>query len=232
MILSPLLSQIPHLLHAFGTLGDIETPKNLVVSKQVHGTKIFFAKDMANNLDGFDALMTDQKNVAVAVRTADCLPLLMVDPTKGLIAAVHAGWKGTFQRIAEKAVKKFISLGSQPVDIIAALGPCMKGECYEVEEDVALSFEEEFPGRAILKKKSKTKWLLNITETNRLQLIAAGLSPEKIDQVDLCTYCRPDLFYSFRREGEKAGRMVSFIQWVDKKFSAVDLNKEARQEGY
>ncbi len=215
MILSPLLSQIPYLSHSFGTLGDSQTPKSLVVSKQVHGTEIFFAKGISKDLDGFDVLMTDQKNMAVAVRTADCLPVLMVDPTRGLIAAVHAGWKGTFQWISHKAVKKFVSLGSEPTNIVVALGPCMKGECYEIEEDVASSFDREFPGWPILRRKSETKWLLDITEANRLQLVAAGLVPEKIDHINLCTHCRQDLFYSFRREGEKAGRMVNFIQWSD-----------------
>jgi YfiH family protein len=214
MISSPLLSAFPNVMHAFGTRNSGVLPIGLVTAEQVHGTEALFIHG-TNKTDhrGFDILMTDKKGIAVAVKTADCLPILMVEPVKGLVAAVHAGWKGTAARVVEKAVQKIVLLGGRPENLAVSLGPSIGGLCYEVEKDVLGAFQREFPDwPEFFKRKSETKWLLNLAEANRLQLLLMGVKPERIDRIDLCTHCRPDLFHSYRRDGEKAGRMVSFIQ--------------------
>lgn len=211
MLKSSLLSKIPNLSHGFGTRDDV-LPENLVMARQVHGTNILFAKDLqSRGADGFDVLITDQKGIAVGVRTADCLPILVADPAQGLVAAIHAGWRGTVSRVTEKAIQELTRLGSRIEDLVAALGPHMQGSCYEVGEDVAQTFQKEFPDWPILKKKSPEKSFLDVEETNYLQLRSLGLNPNQIDRLDDCTHCRPDLFHSYRRDGERAGRMVSFV---------------------
>ena len=214
MISSPLLAAFPNVMHAFGTRNSEVLPIGLVTAQQVHGTEVLFVHGTEKGEHkGFDILMTDKKGIAVGVKTADCLPILMVEPNRGLVAAVHAGWRGTTARVVEKAIQKLTLLGGHPENLAVALGPCIGGLCYEVEKDVLHAFQKGFPDwPEVLRRKSETKWLLDLAEANRRQLLLMGVKPERIDRIDLCTHCRPDLFHSYRRDGEKAGRMVSFIQ--------------------
>lgn len=216
MIQSPLLTKLDRTMHGFATKPDTEFPEPVITSKQVHGVEIHIAQGNEKNLDGFDIIMTEKPGVSVAIRTADCLPVLLVEPERRIVAAVHAGWRGTLARVSEKAVKKILSLGGHADRILAVMGPSMGKDCYEVEADVANPFRQKFPDwwTEILTPVSHTKWLLNVPETNRLQLLAAGLRPENIDHIDLCTHCREDLFHSYRRDGEAAGRMVNFIRLI------------------
>lgn len=214
MIQSPLLIRPDFVNHGFATREDSQFPEPLIVSKQVHGTEICVAQGDEKDLDGFDILMTDRPSVSVAVRTADCLPLLLVEPERRIVAAVHAGWKGTLARASEKAVKKIVAMGGRAARILAVMGPSMGKDCYEVEADVAMPFRQRFPDwwTEILTPVSGAKWLLDVPLTNSLQLKAAGVLPENIDHIALCTHCRKDLFWSYRRDGEEAGRMVNFIE--------------------
>lgn len=218
MISSPLLTTVSGILHSFGTREDTQFSDGLVTAKQVHGTDILFAEERGQKTikigeAGFDILITDKEGIPIAVKTADCLPLLMVDPDRKIIAAVHAGWKGTLIQVVERAVQALVKKGARSDRLLVAMGPSMARRCYEVEEDVASKFQKKFSQYPqILKKQSATKWLLDIPETNRLELVRLGVKPEKIDHLDLCTHCRVDLFHSYRRDGEQAGRMVNFIQ--------------------
>ena len=189
-------------------------PAGVVTTKQVHGIEILqippdppFSKG-----GGFDILITDRPGIAVAVKTADCLPILMVEPRLGVVAAIHAGWRGTVARVAEKAVERLLVLGGRIENLVVAFGPNMASSCYEVEGEVAGSFEKEFPGWPLLTRKNDQKWLLDVAGVNLRQLSELGLSSTKIDRIDLCTHCRTDLFHSHRRDGAKAGRMVNFIR--------------------
>ena len=212
MIQDPFFTTLPGIRHGFGTRGD-EYPANIVTSRQVHGAEIFEVKGPpVSGLEGFDILMTGRPGVAVAVKTADCLPVLLADPEKRLVAAVHAGWRGTVQRVVQKAVRRMIERGAVLENIHAALGPNMSGSCYEVGPDVHEIVEKEFPKTAVLRPKSGSKWFLDVAALNRLQLTELGLPPDRIAQVNLCTHCRPDLFESYRRDGEKSGRMINFIE--------------------
>ncbi len=212
---SRLLSSIPGIRHQFGTRRDAP-PEGVITVNQVHGTEILYVSASSpcwgEGQSGYDVLITDRPGIPIAVKTADCLPILMAEPKRGIVAAVHAGWKGTLARVVEKTIDRILSEGGKIENITAALGPNMGADCYEIETDVARSFESEFPGWPLLKKKSEAKWLLDVAEANRHQLLERGVRPARIDRTELCTHCRPDLFHSFRRDHEAAGRMVNFIE--------------------
>lgn len=212
MITSPLLQEIPGIAHGFGTIAD-RRPADTVTVKQVHGVRILEPEAvLADEPDGFDTVLTDRPGIAVAVKTADCQPILVVEPKARIVAAVHAGWKGTLQRAVQVAVARMVEMGGRAENLVCALGPNMAGDCFEVEADVKGDFEREFPGWPILKRLSETKWLLDVALTNRLQLRESGVRDAQVDRIALCTHCRPDLFWSYRRDGESAGRMVSFVR--------------------
>jgi YfiH family protein len=140
-----------------------------------------------------DALISDR--VAVSVRTADCLPVLLADERRNIVAAVHAGWRGTAARIVQAALRE---MGSDPRDVIAAIGPGIGVCCYHVGEDVARQFGRESAG------------CVDLAAANFEQLRESGV--ERIDVVKACTFCDAERFHSFRRDKENAGRMISFIR--------------------
>jgi purine-nucleoside/S-methyl-5'-thioadenosine phosphorylase / adenosine deaminase len=214
MIESSLLKRVPGIAHGFGSIAD-ERPVNVVTVKQVHGVRILEPEEVpAEELDGYDTVLTDRPGIAVAVKTADCQPILLVEPEKRIVAAVHAGWKGTRSRVVQVAVRRIVEKGGKVENLVCSLGPNMRAECFEVEADVANDFESEFPGWPLLTRKSEDKWLLDVSEANRRQLIEMSVPEAHIDRINLCTHCHPDLFWSYRRDGEAAGRMVSFIRLV------------------
>lgn len=215
MISSLLISGCPQILHAFGTKTDFLDHPKVTLARQVHGTGILHVTEPSLDESEADILLTDRKGLAVGVKTADCLPILLADPEAGLVAAVHAGWKGTVRRVVEVAIRRLMDMGARPKRLLAALGPCMQGCCYEVGEDVMREFETNFNRwSTFLIPAPDSKWLLDLQEANRIQILSLGVPPERIDQIGLCTWCRPDLFHSYRRDGEKAGRMVSLIQML------------------
>lgn len=205
MIQSPLLIRHKKLLHAFGTRSE-NFPAALRTAKQVHGTNSWFVtEEGASPPEGADILMTNFSNLPIGIQTADCLPILLYD-SQNLIAAVHAGWRGTQKRVVQQAIGEMIRRGGKPGGIFAVIGPGISGRCYEVQGDVASQFSNG------LTPLPSGRWLLDLALINRQQMLSAGVPPEQIDQIELCTHCRGDLFPSYRREGEKAGRMMSFIQ--------------------
>ncbi|HEX5038188.1 MAG TPA: peptidoglycan editing factor PgeF [bacterium] len=212
MIVSPLLQKISWIAHGFGTIAD-PRPANAVTVKQVHGVAILEPEAVpTSEPEDYDTVLTDRPGLSAAVKTADCQPILMVETEKKIVAAVHAGWKGTLLRAAQAAIRRIEEKGGKAENLVCALGPNMAGRCFEVEADVAGDFAKEFPGWPLLKRISETKWLLDVAQANRLQLKESGVADTRIDRIDLCTHCCPDLFWSYRRDGEKAGRMVNFIQ--------------------
>lgn len=185
-----------------------------------------------------DALLTDQAGILLSVRTADCLPLLLVDPKRRAVAAVHAGWRGALGRIIEKTAGEMCRVyGSQPSRLLAVLGPSIRACCYQVGKDVEEAFHGRFPnadkffhkrpGQAA--GRPETRFLSFLGEppgrsadpepSSHLDLVAvaedqlrgAGLARCRVAAVDLCTACRPDLFYSHRRDGNGTGRMAAVI---------------------
>jgi hypothetical protein len=153
-----------------------------------------------------DASVAAAAGLLLGIETADCLPVLIVDPRRRAVAAAHAGWRGTAAGVARAAVAALRAGGSAPADLRAALGPGIGACCYEVGEELRSAFAPEFfhPG-------PRGRSHLDVRAANRRQLEQAGLPPEHIHDVDECTSCRPDLYHSYRRDGKGAGRMISFV---------------------
>lgn len=193
------LEALPWLVHGFGTrLADI--PDNLTTAKQIHSSTCLFAGGRKGNLGEGDALLDNAPGSLVAIKTADCVPILLVDERRRAVAAVHAGWRGTVDRIGPAAVEAMRDrFGSGPGDLHAAIGPAIGKCCYEVGPEVSRHFGET----------SRTH--IDLVEANRRQLLDAGLAPERIYSSDLCTKCLPEQFHSYRRDKEAAGRMYSFV---------------------
>jgi polyphenol oxidase len=181
-----------------------------------------------------DASITNRPGLLLAIQTADCVPILLVDPKKRAIAAIHAGWRGTLARIAAKTIGKMqMHFGTNPGDLLAALGPSIGPCCYEVGTEVATQFLSQFPDAPSYFDEFRTgdepnpiQWLnmappghqpppkgvlLDLRKANRSQLLAAGLRSQNIHIIDLCTACRPDLLFSYRKEGPASGRLITVI---------------------
>jgi YfiH family protein len=196
-------------------LGEIGKDWPIITLKQTHSDSILIGAD--SDAQEGDALIVSEPNVFVGVKTADCVPVLIGDPVKKISAAVHAGWRGTLQRIVEKTVEKMAErFGSKPEDMIAAIGPAACGRCYEVGADVAAEFKTEFSEtRAfLLPAATPEKFLLNTPAANATQLIQSGLRIENIQVLPYCTMHQSDLFFSHRKDGSTGspqGRQLSII---------------------
>ena len=160
--------------------------------------------------DEGDAMVSDIPGVAMGIRTADCLPLLIVDRVKGTAAAVHCGWRSLALGLAGKAVRIMTGvMGSDAVHLLAAIGPSIGPCCYEVGEDVREAFSH-FQSRKGLFEIRDKKLCLDLASGVKTQLIMEGMTPENIDEIVGCTSCNPDLFWSWRARKDE-DRMVSFI---------------------
>jgi polyphenol oxidase len=206
----------------------------LVVMKQIHSDIVQpFSAATAQACKG-DASITKEAGLLLGTQTADCVPILLVDPKKRVVAAIHAGWKGTLARISQKTVGRMrLEFGCKPSDILAAIGPSIGPCCYEVGADFVAKFSAQFADALEYFDEARTgdepnplQWLnmyppghqpppknvhLDLRKANRSQLLTAGLSEENIFSSDLCTGCRTDLFFSYRKEGTQSGRMLSVI---------------------
>ena len=156
-----------------------------------------------------DALVTNQKGLMLCILTADCVPILLCDPKKEVVAAVHAGWRGTEAKIVVKTVETMQkAFGCSPSDIVAGIGPAIGVCCYEVGEDVAKHFRYR---PDILEKKEGGKYMLNLPLENRLQLMDAGVPQAQIELSGICTACESDTYFSYRKEKGCSGRFMSLI---------------------
>jgi hypothetical protein len=181
-----------------------------------------------------DALICNEAGILLSVRTADCLPVLLVDPQRRAVAAVHAGWRGALARLVEKAVGEMRRVyGSEARSLLAVMGPSIRACCYEIGQEVAEAFQAGFPRphkffrkvsghseppplnalnlRGTPRRAPTTSFHLDLVAVARHQLLTAGLVPRNLAAVDFCTACRTDLFYSYRKEGSQTGRMMAVI---------------------
>jgi YfiH family protein len=185
--------------------------------KQVHGTDALVVDRALTPADrfqgGWDALVTDQPGIMVAVRTADCVPVLVHDPKRRVVAAIHAGWRGAVAGIVPKTIALMESrFGSTPEHLRVSIGPSAGACCYEVDEPVLDRLRREFRGwEKVVRGQRGSRAHLDLKTLIREQAQAAGTSPESITAVNLCTICHEDLFFSYRREGKVVGTMVSAI---------------------
>jgi YfiH family protein len=188
--------------HGFG-LRDSVLPDGIRTVKQIHSCIVLDAEAPAS--EG-DALLSDQAGVRVGVKTADCVPILLVDPSTPAVAAIHAGWRGSADNIAAAAVRRMAARwNTRPENLRAAIGPAIGVCCYEVGPEVARRFEAWVPETA----NAQHPVHLDLPAINKAQLRAEGVTD--IWKSGECTFCMAKKFFSFRREREDAGRMVSFI---------------------
>jgi YfiH family protein len=188
-------------------------------TRQVHGNRIHRVPGAAEP-GGFsqeigegDGLTTDRPGTLINVSTADCVPVLLLDPVRKAASAVHAGWRGTVLNITAKAVESMqFYYGSDPRNLLVGIGPSIGPCCYEVSNDVWEQVEQGyFYGREVLLHEKNGKAMLDLVQLNRMQLIEAGVLPDQIAFSGLCTSCFPSLFYSFRRDQKRMGNMASGI---------------------
>jgi polyphenol oxidase len=206
----------------------------LVSLLQFHSDAILHFESAPKEPARGDASLTKSAGLLLAVQTADCVPILLVDPKNRAVAAVHAGWRGTLARIAEKTIGQMhMEFGSKASDLLIAIGPAIGGCCYEVGTEVAAAFSAQFAGAAEFFDELRTgdepnplqwlnmmppghqppakKVLLDLRKANSAQLEAAGVPARNIFVSDLCTGCRRDLLFSYRKEGAESGRMMAVV---------------------
>jgi len=197
-----ILESLPWVEHGFGTRYAAPAPAGFATLKQVHSNLVLVA-DRGGPCGEGDALITNHPGVAVSIRTADCYPILLADGRNRVVAAIHAGWRGTAAHIVEKTLDKMkTTFGTSPADVHAAIGPGIGVCCYEVGEDVARYFG--YAGRTHL----------DLASENRKQLEGWGVPGKNVEALGVCTFCDAERFFSYRREKEKAGRMTSFVRVV------------------
>jgi YfiH family protein len=206
----------------------------LITLRQIHSDIIRRVDSIAEQQLTGDGLITATAGLLLAIQTADCLPVILVDGTRHVVGVFHAGWRGTAKRIVEKGVGEMHRwFGSRPRDLKAAIGPGIQGCCYEVGEEVRIKFESQFAYGASLFREVKdsdpvrekypllfltarapghgelpNKIFLDLVEANRQQLLAAGLPAKGIEVSPLCTNCHPELLFSYRAEKGKTGRLM------------------------
>jgi polyphenol oxidase len=212
-------------------------PFPLITLRQIHSDRIHFVHANPKEPLTGDGLITATPGLLLSIQTADCLPIILVDPKRHAVGVFHAGWRGTVQRIVEKGVgEMFRQFGTRPRDLMAAIGPGIGGCCYEVGEEVRLKFESQFEYAASLFREVKDsdpvrekypllfltarapghselpkRIFLDLVEANRRQLLAAGVPTKNIDALDLCTNCHTDLLFSYRAEKGKTGRLMGVV---------------------
>lgn len=176
--------------------------------KQIHSAVSLVADRHEGCVGEGDALLTGEPGVTVSVRSADCLPVLLVDMHHHAVAAVHAGWRGTADGVAVAALRRMrAEFGTNAVDISAAIGPGIGACCFHVGEEVARRFGMPYAGR------------IDLAAENLRQLTLAGVPPEAISLAGGCTFCDPSNFYSWRRDHEPSGRMISYIRVIGNDYS-------------
>jgi len=199
-----------------------QLPYEVTQAHQVHGyrTSVIDRPGMTREeLEGYDALVTNLHGCAIGVRTADCIPLLLFDPVNSAVGAVHAGWRGTLLRIGQKTIFKMTgSFGTRPEDVKVVIGPGICCRCFQVGEEVVSAFKDTgFSLDGIYSWNGgktdgdiSTGHHIDLSEANRRTLIECGVDPLNITMCEVCTYETPSL-YSARREGTECGRNISGI---------------------
>lgn len=206
----------------FGALGL--DPSRVVRVRQVHGSDVLvvdqtlagretFPRLLLDGDDAYDAMVTDLSHLSLAVSTADCLPIFLVDSRRPAIGAVHAGWRSSVKGIVVHALRKMHeTYGADPTECYAALGPGIRGCCYEVDEPVTTPLRRAWSQwQACATPVADNRWLLDLAQLNIAMLQSEGVRSERIFDTGLCTACRSDLFYSYRAEKPRTGRMISLI---------------------
>ncbi|NDW10650.1 peptidoglycan editing factor PgeF [Dysgonomonas sp. 520] len=201
-------------------MADVDA-EDLYFPYQTHGSEVrvidrdFMSKsdlEKMQLLHGIDAVITNRRNICIGVSTADCVPILIYDPEKNILAAVHAGWRSTVARIAEKTIETMSQkFGCSPCNLVAGIGPSISPEYFEVGDEVAQAFTDAgFNINEISFRNDNTgKVHIDLWKVNQIQLCDAGVLNENIEIAALCTYSLPELFFSARRQTIHSGRMIT-----------------------
>ncbi len=213
--------QIPEHLQASIQLGEV-TPGPLSIPfigslKQIHSTRVVVFDSpvqpgVMSEGEG-DALVTNQAGLLLVVRTADCVPVLFVDNKVGVVGAIHAGWRGAVGGIVPQAVQACVDqFGSEVAHIHVAIGPSIGPCCYEVDGPVITQLRAGYPDwLGVLQETEPDKGMLDLKELIWHQILASGIREDQVEQMEHCTRCEEDLFFSYRREGKVIGTMMSGI---------------------
>lgn len=177
-------------------------------------------EDAARDTEHCDALVTNAPRILLGVKTADCVPIIIGDARSGACAAVHAGWRGTLASILPRALEQLAThYGTRAEDVRAAIGPAARACCYEVGSEVIEAFRTRFPrSEHLFEPTREGHALIDLQRANREQLLEAGVTPLHIHTAPLCTMCRTDLFFSYRREKSlygRTGRLMSVVGMQD-----------------
>ncbi|RKY54395.1 MAG: peptidoglycan editing factor PgeF [Candidatus Neomarinimicrobiota bacterium] len=180
-------------------------PGSFAEVEQVHGSKVVVVSNPGVHGEA-DGLITVERGLVLGVKTADCVPLLFYDRVTGVIAAIHAGWRGLARGIIESAFKEMnVLFGVKARDVVVAVGPFIRSCCYRIGDEVGEFFMED----EIVRRNGSL--FLDMEKSVLNRLIGAGVEDSNIGVIQLCTFCEDDMFHSYRREGEAAGRMYSLI---------------------
>jgi polyphenol oxidase len=193
---------------SIGVTGDI------ICMRQIHSGTVRIVQDTSDlRITQTDAMVTNNKNLPLAVLTADCLPLIFFDTKKNAIGVAHAGYKGLLNNVLENTILHFVSaFKSDPNDIIVGIGPSIEMDCYEVSEDRIEEFQKVFPKFENIYIKRAEKFFLDLRSVAQQCLVKEGILKENIEVIDICTKCDQE-FYSYRR-GDYEQRFVSLISLV------------------
>ena len=201
--------------------------EDMVLSDQTHTTnvRVITEEDRGKGIlrpqdySDVDGMITNVPGIVLVTSYADCVPLYFVDPVRKAIGLSHSGWKGTVGHIGQKTVeKKHEVYGSEPKDIVAAIGPSICQSCYEVSDDVAEAFRANFTADEaadILLDKGNGKYQMDLWKANWYVLTDAGILPEHLSVTDLCTACHPDLLWSHRKTNGQRGGLSAFLSLID-----------------
>lgn len=201
----------------------LELPlENWVIGEQIHSNKVASVRqkdagrgayDKETVLKGIDAIVTNEPGLTLVTFYADCVPIFIVDPINRAIGLAHAGWRGTILQIGLHTVKKMIKeFGSQPDELIAAIGPAIGPCCYQIDNKVAKAVREHLAWHdSVLMSDGDNHYRLDLPKANYLGLKAAGLKSENISAADICTRCSSDIFFSYRAANGVTGRQAALL---------------------
>ena len=200
-------------------------PEQIVRVRQAHGDQVLvvdgglagragFPGVLLDDGSRYDALITDRPGLALVVSTADCHPIFLWDRRRHAVAAIHAGWRSTLKRLGPATLARMREVyGTDPADCAAAIGPGIRACCYEVDAPVMAALRGALPDwEACIAPRGPGKWLLDIAAVNRRLLAEAGVPPGSTFDTGLCTACRRDLFFSYRAESPRTGRMMNAVR--------------------
>lgn len=197
--------------------------ENMVLSQQTHTTNVRVVtekdkgKGIVTPLDytDVDGMVTNIPGICLVTFYADCVPLYFVDPVQKAIGLSHSGWRGTVGKIGKETIRKMEEqYGSDPKDILAAVGPSICKDCYEVSEDVILEFQKNFKERYwkdLFYRKENGKYQLDLWKANEIIFKESGILPEHIAVTNVCTHCNSEILYSHRTSGDRRGNLAAFL---------------------